>query len=113
MSIGGNCAEKPKVNAAPPVLPGEVQSVLEGTNSSTATETMSNNTTAKTEPARSISTGSIVGIAVGAARGAGLLVGALVVCSLKKRARVEYSRGEADIAFTKYGHELDQSTPMW
>lgn len=114
VSIGGDCAEKPKVNASPPTLPEDDHSTPEGANSSTATEDVSsNNATVEDEPAKVISTGSVVGIAVGAAGGVGLLVGALVVYCLRKRRRVGRSESEADIALTKYGHESAQSTPMW
>lgn len=114
VSTGGDCAEKPKVNASPPTLPEDDHSTSEGADSNAATEDVSfNNATVEDEPANMISTGSIVGIAVGAAGGAGLLVGALVVCWLKKRRRVGRCESEADIALTKYGHESDQSTPMW
>lgn len=114
VSIGGNCTEKPKVNATPSTTPTNIPIASNETDSTTTNSNAASGSAAATdEPAKAISTGAIAGIAVGAAFGAGLLVGAFVVFYLRKRRGVTRSASETDIALTKYGRESEQLTPMW
>jgi hypothetical protein len=113
VSVGGDCAEKPKVNTAPPkVTPPGVGA---------ANETSMNNATSAATPATldrastSLEAGAIAGIALGAVFGSGLLAGTLVICWLrrKRQMRRRSTGSEADIALTKYmyGREFGGLTP--
>jgi hypothetical protein len=102
VSVGGDCAEKPRVNTAPPkITPPDAGAT---------NETSINNTTVSTTPAPvgqasvGLEAGAIAGIALGAVFGSGLLAGALVICWLrrKRQMRRRSTGSEADIALTKY-----------
>jgi hypothetical protein len=101
VSVGGDCAEKPKVNTAPPkITPADV---------SATNETSINNTNSSATPASAdrastgLGAGAIAGIALGVLFGSGLLAGALVICWLRRKRQRRRSTGnEADIALTKY-----------
>lgn len=113
ISVGGDCAEKPQVNAAPPkITPPDV---------SATNETSINNTAFSATPdpidraSRGLDAGAIAGIALGAVFGSGLLAGALVICCLRRKRQGRRSIGrETDIALTKhmYGRESEGLAPM-
>ena len=108
VSVGGDCAAKPKVNAAPPKIspPGGVNATNQ---TSIQDTTSSSESSAQVDgPSTSLNGGTIAGIAVGAVVGCGLLVGAFVLCRCRRKRRTQPRRSgsEADIALTKYtdGH---------
>jgi hypothetical protein len=114
VSVGGGCAEKPKVNTKPPEI---TPSGVVATNGSTSRANETADIPATSAPVNQTSTGlnvgAIAGIAVGAVFGSGLLAGALVICWLRGRRQTKRSTSETDIALTKYGHEFEQLTPIW
>lgn len=110
VSVGGDCAEKPKVNTAPPkITPPDVD---------LTNETSINNTASSATPdpadraTAGLEAGAIAGIALGAVFGSGLLAGALVICWLrrKRQMRRRSTGSEADIALTKYMHGREFAT---
>ena len=117
VSVGGDCAEKPKVNTSPqqPKMPTGGVTVSNGTlsNSTDSATDPTSSDGALNEPAKTMTTGAIVGVAIGAAFGAGLLAGASVICFLKRRRHMRSSASETDVVLTKDGHELDALTTNW
>jgi hypothetical protein len=112
VSVGGDCAEKPKVNTAPPeITPPDVGV----TNETSIDNTASSATPASVDRAStSLEAGAIAGIALGAVFGSGLLAGALIICWLRRKRQMRRRSvgSEADIALTKYeyGREFGGST---
>jgi hypothetical protein len=103
VSVGGDCAEKPKVNTKPPEI---TPSGVVATNESTSRGNETADTPATSAPVNQASAelkvGAIAGIAVDAVFGSGLLAGALVICWLRGRRQTKRSTSETDIALTKY-----------
>lgn len=110
VSVGEDCAERPKVNTPPPkvVPPGEVATNATSTHGSddSATSALSDG------KSTGLGTGVIAGIAVGAVFALGLLAGVIAICCLRGRRRRGRSTSETDIALTKNGHESYQLTPV-
>jgi hypothetical protein len=114
VSVGEECAEKPKVNTSPPRIapPSDVLTNV-------TTSTGSNPTDLSTVPApvrqttTGLAGGPIAGIVAGAVVGSGLLAAALVICWMRRRRQTKRSASETDIALTKYGHDSEQLTPIW
>jgi len=113
VSVGGDCAEKPKVNTAPPVI---TRPDVGATNETSSNDTPSSASPAPVERASAgLGIGTIAGIVVGAVVGCGLVAGALVICWLRRKRQTQRSGGEADIALTKYmdGRELGAKTSLY
>jgi hypothetical protein len=114
VSVGEECAERPKVNTSPPKItpPGVVptNATIAPTDNATDISTAS---TPEGQTTTGLGGGAIAGVVVGAVVGSGLLAAALVICWMRRRQQTKRSASETDIALTKYGHESEQLTPMW
>jgi hypothetical protein len=114
VSVGEECAEKPKVNTAPPkIMPPGTIATNETTSSGNNTASTPTEPVPEKQPSTGMSVGVIAGIVVGGVVGSALLAAALVICWLRKRRQTKRSTSETDIALTKYGHESEQLTPIW
>jgi len=114
VSVGEECAERPKVNIAPPkIVPSSTVATNETTPSGNSTISTPTETPAERESSTGVKVGVIAGIVVGGVPGSELLAAALVICWMRKRRQTKRSTSETDIALTKYGHESEQLTPIW
>ena len=114
VSVGEECAERPKVNTSPPkVVPPGVGSTNETTSRGNDTAGASTESALAEHTSVGLESGAIAGIVVGGVIGSGLLAGALVICWLRRKRQTKRSASETDIALTKYGHDSEQLTPIW
>lgn len=115
VSVGGNCAEKPPVNAPQTTMVPQDTIATNGTASNATDAVIASESAQSAQNAsQALGAGAIAGIAVGAVFGVGLLAGILFLCWRKRsKSQARRSASDTDIGLTKLGHQSEQLTPIW
>lgn len=101
VTVGGSCADTPRVNDAPP------NATMSSAGTGSSTSSPAAGASGSTKPEKSISVGTIAGIVVGVVCGLGIIVGAIALVVARRRRRAVSGSDQANMVLSKHGIESE------